>query len=196
MKLMEWTDLEAKYAQARSNEATSKKILLFIITVLIILTVTASLSEFQELFFYNDDHFFVKESSSTVLLILLLPFWLYFWIATLQFLLNYSFKLSMTLAIKSGVSGCLLLIIGFYPFNYYVETTLIDKGYIYCNWLTGSSVRAPDIWLKNEYLCLQDGSVVLSDVYKWFEIHNEKGIEPKLEELEILIQKARSEINR
>ena len=47
MKLMEWTDLEAKYAQARSNEATSKKILLFIITVLIILTVTASLSEFQ-----------------------------------------------------------------------------------------------------------------------------------------------------
>lgn len=78
----------------------------------------------------------------------------------------------------------------------YVESYIKSNGYTYCNWYTKPSVRAPDVWLKNDELCLQDGSVITSDIYDWFEMHNEKGIEPTLNELEVFIQETRAEYNR
>jgi len=50
--------------------------------------------------------------------------------------------------------------------------------------------------LKDDELCLQDGSVIISDIYDWFEMHNEKGIEPTLNELEAFIKKTRMKLGR
>ena len=58
------------------------------------------------------------------------------------------------------------------------------------------SFRSPDVWLKNDELCLQDGSVIISDIYDWFEMHNEQGTEPTLNELEAFIKKTRMELGR
>ena len=82
------------------------------------------------------------------------------------------------------------------PFNLYVESYIKSNGYTYCNWYTSPSFRGPDVWLKNDELCLQDGSVITRDIYDWFEMHNEKGIEPTLNELEVFIQETRAEYNR
>jgi len=110
--------------------------------------------------------------------------------------LGFDIKLTLINAFKSAVVGLIVLLILSVPANLVIEANLKSKGYIYCNWYTGASVRAPDIWLKNDELCLQDGSVVISDIHDWFEMHNEKGIEPTLSELKVFIQETRAEYNR
>ena len=82
------------------------------------------------------------------------------------------------------------------PFNLYVESYIKSNGYTYCNWYTKPSFRSPDVWLKNDKLCLQNGSVITSDIYGWFEMHNEQGTEPTLNELEAFIKKTRMELGR
>ncbi|WP_076920133.1 DUF1240 domain-containing protein [Pseudoalteromonas sp. SK18] len=197
MKLLEWKPLELNFQEARNKERLSKIFLFFLILGGIYLVTATFYSEFRLLFLDDGStSFFLKESSGRILLVSFLPFWFYFLIATFQFLLNFSFKLSMRLTMKSGILSCFFMVLGVIPFNYFVESTLEDKGYFFCNWYTAPSVIAPDVWLKNDELCLQDGSVITSDIYDWFEMHNQKGIEPTLNELEVFIQETRAEYNR
>ncbi|PWS53339.1 hypothetical protein DK924_18065 [Pseudoalteromonas sp. meg-B1] len=138
----------------------------------------------------------MKEKSGKVfLLFFLFPFSLFF-LASIQKLLNYKSEYLMTGFVKGlfiALSLFLLLVI---PFNLYIESYIKSNGYTYCNWYTSPSFRGPDVWLKNDELCLQDGSVITRDIYYWFEMHNEKGIEPTLNELEVFIQETRAEYNR
>ncbi|QLE87921.1 hypothetical protein FLM48_19215 [Shewanella sp. Scap07] len=71
--------------------------------------------------------------------------------------------------------------------NQFIVSTLKLNGYSYCYWYTGPSFRAPDVWLKNENLCLQSGSLIRSDIEDFFEGYNQQGTEPTLAELERFI---------
>ena len=110
--------------------------------------------------------------------------------------MGFDIELTLVNAFKSAVVGLIVLLILSIPTNIVIEANLKSKGYIYCNWYTGASVRDPDVWLKNDELCLQDGSVITSDIYDWFEMHNEQGTEPTLNELESFIKKTRMELGR
>ncbi|MEI8705143.1 hypothetical protein [Pseudoalteromonas sp. B62] len=110
--------------------------------------------------------------------------------------MGFDIKLTLINAFKSAVVGLIVLLILSIPTNLVIESNLKSQGYTYCSWYTGPSLRAPDVWLKNDELCLQDGSIIISDIADWFEMHNEKGIEPTLNELEVFIQKIRAEYNR
>ena len=139
---------------------------------------------------------FIKEKSGKVLLLFFLfPFSLFF-LASIQKLLNYKSEYLMTGFVKGLFIALPLFLLLVIPFNLYIESYIKSNGYTYCNWYTSPSFRGPDVWLKNDELCLQDGSVITSDIYDWFEMHNEKRIEPTLNELEVFIQETRAEYNR
>ena len=107
MKLLEWKPLELNFQEARNKERLSKIFLFFLILGGIYLVTATFYSEFRLLFLDDGStSFFLKESSGRILLVSFLPFWFYFLIATFQFLLNFSFKLSMRLTMKSGILSC------------------------------------------------------------------------------------------
>ena len=191
MKLLIWRELESQYEEARKNEVFSKILLFLIILVIICLIGINFYYEYKLLFISREDPFYFKESSGKVLLISLIPFWFYFAMAAIQFLFKFSFKLSIKRAIQSGICGCLFLAFGVIPFNTYVESSIEKRGYSYCSWYTAPSFRAPDVWLKNEELCLQDGSVIIDDIADWFERKNQQGIEPSVDELKVFIKETR-----
>ncbi|MEL0649200.1 hypothetical protein V6248_17370 [Pseudoalteromonas agarivorans] len=191
MKFLIWRELEPQYEEARKNEVFSKILLLLIILVIIYLIGSNFYYEYKLLFMSSEDPFYFKESSGKVLLISLIPFWFYFAMAAIQFLFKFSFKLSIKRAIQSGIYGCLFLVFGIIPFNNYIESSIEKRGYSFCSWYTAPSFRAPDIWLKNDELCLQDGSVIISDIADWFERKNQQGIEPSVDELKVFIKETR-----
>ncbi|MDN3414397.1 MULTISPECIES: DUF1240 domain-containing protein [unclassified Pseudoalteromonas] len=94
---------------------------------------------------------------------------LYFF-ASIQKLLNYKSEYLMAGFVKGLFIALSLFFLLVIPFNLYVESYIKSNGYTYCNWYTQPSVRAPDVWLKNDELCLQDGSVITSDIYDWFDL--------------------------
>ncbi|MCP4059660.1 hypothetical protein CWB68_08440 [Pseudoalteromonas sp. S979] len=96
---------------------------------------------------------------------------------------------------QSGIYSCLFLAIGIIPFNAYIESSIEKRGYSFCSWYTAPSFRAPDVWLKNDELCLQDGSVIISDIVDWFEKKNQQGIEPSVNELKEFIKETRKRRN-
>jgi len=139
---------------------------------------------------------FIKEKSGKVLLLFFLfPFTLFF-LASIQKLLNYKSEYLMTGFVKGLFIALSLFPLLVIPFNLYIESYIKSNGYTYCNWYTSPSFRGPDVWLKNDELCLQDGSVITSDVTDWFEQKNQQGIEPTINELEVFIQETRAEYNR
>ena len=167
-------------------------ILICIICFALIYTVISEISLLEAV----GSSSFIKEKSGKVLLLFFLfPFSLFF-LASIQKLLNYKSEYLMTGFVKGLFIALPLFLLLVIPFNLYIESYIKSNGYTYCNWYTSPSFRGPDVWLKNDELCLQDGSVITSDIYDWFEMHNEKGIEPTLNELEVFIQETRAEYNR
>lgn len=196
MKFLEWKKADKKLSLANMKELASVFFLLIISGGLCYKTALNFFSEVETIFLVSQPQFFIKEQATILLSFLLLPCLFLTFLSTLQRFLGFDIKLTLINAFKSAVVGLIVLLILSVPANLVIEANLKSKGYIYCNWYTGASVRAPDIWLKNDELCLQDGSVVISDIYDWFEMHNEKGIEPTLSELEVFIQETRAEYNR
>lgn len=196
MKFLEWKKAEKKLSLTNMKEIASIFFLLIVSGGLCYKIALNFFSEVETIFLVSQPQFFIKEQATILLSFLLLPCLFLTFLSTLQRFLGFDIELTLINAFKSAVVGLIAFLILSIPTNLAVEANLKSKGYIYCNWYTGASVRAPDVWLKNDELCLQDGSVIISDIYDWFEMHNEKGIEPTLNTLKVFIQKTRAEQSR
>ncbi|MEM5548947.1 DUF1240 domain-containing protein [Pseudoalteromonas fuliginea] len=196
MKFLEWKKADKKLSLANVKELASVFFLLIVSGGLCYKIALNFFSEVETIFLVSRPQFFIKEQATILLSFLLLPCLFLTFLSTLQRFLGFDIKLTLINAFKSAVVGLIVLLILSIPTNLVIESNLKSKGYTYCSWYTGSSLRAPDVWLKNDELCLQDGSIIISDIADWFEMHNEKGIEPTLNELEVFIQKIRAEYNR
>lgn len=196
MKFLEWKKAEKKLSLTNMKEIASIFFLLIVSGGLCYKIALNFFSEVETIFLVSQPQFFIKEQATILLSFLLLPCLFLTFLSTLQRFLGFDIELTLINAFKSAVVGLIAFLILSIPTNLAVEANLKSKGYIYCNWYTGASVRAPDVWLKNDELCLQDGSVIISDIYDWFEMHNEKGVEPTLNTLKVFIQKTRAEQSR
>lgn len=145
------------------------------------------LEEFYLLFFNVGDFIYIKENSGRLFSVLFVFGWGYFSLAFFQRLVGYESDLSVKKMTKSLIIAAVVFVVGVIPVNLAVQSNLELKGYSYCNWYTGPSFRAPDVWLKDESLCLQSGSLIRSDIEDFFEGYNQQGTEPSLEELETFI---------
>ncbi|GAA80580.1 DUF1240 domain-containing protein [Pseudoalteromonas sp. BSi20495] len=196
MPILEWKKADKKLSLANMKELASVFFLLIVSGGLCYKIALNFFSEVETIFLVSRPQFFIKEQATILLSFLLLPCLFLTFLSTLQRFLGFDIKLTLINAFKSAVVGLIVLLILSIPTNLVIESNLKSQGYTYCSWYTGPSLRAPDVWLKNDELCLQDGSIIISDIADWFEMHNEKGIEPTLNELEVFIQKTRAEYNR
>ena len=196
MPILEWEKADKKLSLANMKELASVFFLLIVSGGLCYKIALNFFSEVETIFLVSQPQFFIKEQATILLSFLLLPCLFLTFLSTLQRFLGFDIKLTLINAFKSAVVGLIILLILSIPTNLVIESNLKSKGYTYCSWYTDPSLRAPDVWLKNNDLCIQDASIIISDIADWFEIHNEKGIEPTLNELEVFIQKTRAEYNR
>jgi len=196
MPILEWKKADKKLSLANVKELASVFFLLIVSGGLCYKIALNFFSEVETIFLVSRPQFFIKEQATILLSFLLLPCLFLTFLSTLQRFLGFDIKLTLINAFKSAVVGLIVLLILSIPTNLVIESNLKSQGYTYCSWYTGPSLRAPDVWLKNNDLCLQDGSIIISDIADWFEMHNEKGIEPTLNELKVFIQKIRAEYNR
>jgi len=196
MKILEWKRSKKPLSKEPIKEFALSLISIVIAVCFLFYIIKGFLLETELLFINKGDLFFIKENSTRIPAALTLFFWAYFLVGFFQKIIGFDSEYSIKMGLKCGLISILLCICILFPFNWIAESNLKSKGYIYCNWYTGASFRAPDVWLKNDELCLQDGSVIISDIYDWFEMHNEKGVEPTLNELEAFIKKTRTELGR
>ncbi|MEI8617562.1 hypothetical protein P4S63_10760 [Pseudoalteromonas sp. B193] len=112
-------------------------------------------------------------------------------IAGFQKVFNFRNEKTIKLMVKLMLWAIPLYITLSITNSFYIESKLIGKGYSFCHWYTSPSFRGPDVWLKNDELCLQDGSVIISDIADWFERKNQQGIEPSVDELKEFIKETR-----
>ncbi|WP_249362335.1 DUF1240 domain-containing protein [Pseudoalteromonas sp. S1608] len=195
MKIFKWEKASKSGRNLAFKELCINLLGSIVICILCFALIYTVISEISLLEAVGSSSFIKEKSGKVLLLFFLFPFSLFF-LASIQKLLNYKSEYLMTGFVKGLFIALPLFLLLVIPFNLYVESYIKSNGYTYCNWYTKPSFRSPDVWLKNDELCLQDGSVIISDIYDWFEMHNEKGIEPTLNELEVFIQETRAEYNR
>ena len=195
MKIFKWEKVSESDRNFAFKELCINLLGPIVICILCFALIYTVISEISLLEDVGSSSFIKEKSGKVLLLFFLFPFSLFF-LASIQKLLNYKSEYLMAGFVKGLFIALSLFFLLVIPFNLYVESYIKSNGYTYCNWYTQPSVRAPDVWLKNDELCLQDGSVIISDIYDWFEMHNEKRIEPTLNELEVFIQETRAEYNR
>ncbi|ATD04718.1 MULTISPECIES: DUF1240 domain-containing protein [Pseudoalteromonas] len=195
MKIFKWEKVSESDRNFAFKELCINLLGPIVICILCFALIYTVISEISLLEDVGSSSFIKEKSGKVLLLFFFFPFSLFF-LASIQKLLNYKSEYLMAGFVKGLFIALSLFFLLVIPFNLYVESYIKSNGYTYCNWYTQPSVRAPDVWLKNDELCLQDGSVITSDIYDWFEMHNEKRIEPTLNELEVFIQETRAEYNR
>jgi hypothetical protein len=195
MKIFKWEKVSESDRNFAFKELCINLLGPIVICILCFALIYTVISEISLLEDVGSSSFIKEKSGKVLLLFFFFPFSLFF-LAYIQKLLNYKSEYLMAGFVKGLFIALSLFFLLVIPFNLYVESYIKSNGYTYCNWYTQPSVRAPDVWLKNDELCLQDGSVITSDIYDWFEMHNEKRIEPTLNELEVFIQETRAEYNR
>ncbi|WP_404341684.1 hypothetical protein [Pseudoalteromonas mariniglutinosa] len=196
MSLLHWKKADKKFTEHTVEERICIAIGVIAFFFLSILIVYAFYYGLKEFVFYDESKSYVRESGIITGIIFLLPFTSLMTIGALQKLLNFKNEDTLRLMVKVMlycIPLCFSLII---VSNFIIEFNLKNKGYSFCYWYTSPSFRGPDVWLKNDELCLQDGSVIISDIDDWFEVHNEQGTEPTLNELEAFIKKTRMELGR
>ncbi|WP_256870982.1 hypothetical protein [Shewanella sp. Scap07] len=130
---------------------------------------------------------YIKKSAVLVAGIALVPVFFWFAVASIQKLLGVDNQKCVVQCIRLGLWGLTFYFCLVFVANQFIVSTLKLNGYSYCYWYTGPSFRAPDVWLKNENLCLQSGSLIRSDIEDFFEGYNQQGTEPTLAELERFI---------
>ncbi|MEZ9142741.1 MULTISPECIES: hypothetical protein [unclassified Shewanella] len=145
------------------------------------------LEEFGLLFFDVGDFIYIKENSGRLFSILFVFGWGYFSLAFFQRLVGFEPSLAIKRMTKSLILAAVVFFVGVIPVNLATESNLELQGYSYCHWYTGPSFRSPDVWLKDESLCLKSGAVIRSDIEDFFEQHNKVGTAPTLTELESFI---------
>ena len=195
MKIFKWEKVSESDRNFAFKELCINLLGPIVICILCFALIYTVISEISLLEDVGSSSFIKEKSGKVLLLFFFFPFSLFF-LASIQKLLNYKSEYLMTGFVKGLFIALPLFLLLVIPFNLYIESYIKSNGYTYCNWYTSPSFRGPDVWLKNDELCLQDGSVITSDIYDWFEMHNEKRIEPTLNELEVFIQETRAEYNR
>ena len=195
MKIFKWEKVSESDRNFAFKELCINLLGSIVICILCFALIYTVISEISLLEAVGSSSFIKEKSGKVLLLFFFFPFSLFF-LASIQKLLNYKSEYLMAGFVKGLFIALSLFFLLVIPFNLYVESYIKSNGYTYCNWYTSPSFRGPDVWLKNDELCLQDGSVIISDIYDWFEMHNEKRIEPTLNELEVFIQETRAEYNR
>ncbi|QLE87920.1 DUF1240 domain-containing protein [Shewanella sp. Scap07] len=140
---------------------------------------------------FSERDIYIKESGFLAPIIALIPIPALLALAAIQKLFGYSNIKTIKEIGRSGLLGILLFFSLYFVVTFYIESTLKTKGYSYCYWYTGPSFRAPDVWLKDESLCLQSGSLIRSDIDNFFEQHNQSGTAPTLTELQTFIVDAK-----
>ncbi|MEZ9142744.1 MULTISPECIES: DUF1240 domain-containing protein [unclassified Shewanella] len=190
MILIEWKRAEKKLSELQPKEVALCIVLPFWIAFICMAIANVFDSEVRIMSNIGDS-IFIKENSGRVPLILLLIPFCFFLLASIQRLTNFCPKLATEYFVKGIAIVLPIFFISVFLFNYYIENKLTSKGYSYCSWYTGPSFRAPDVWLKNETLCLQSGSLIRSDIEEFFEGYNIEGTAPTLAELEMFIAEAK-----
>jgi len=196
MKLMEWKKTDKKFNQFTLEEK-------FFLTLGFILFLFCSAAiiygfyyESRRFFFSNESLLYIRESGSLISIITLLPFTFYMMLAALQKISGFRNKRAVINMIKCGSWGVPMFFTFFILGSFIIESNLKGKGYSYCYWYTGPSVRNADVWMKDESFCLQDGSLIRSDVLDWFDTHQKLGTEPTLEALNKFINEENSRIEK
>ncbi|WP_394204509.1 DUF1240 domain-containing protein [Shewanella waksmanii] len=186
MKIVEWNQADKKLLELELKElavCVLAPLLPASFCVAIVYVFLNELGVFKSI----GEVVYIKENSGRIPLIFLFFPFSFFLLASIQRLINFCPKLATEYFIKGAALMLPLFFLGIFITNLYVEHKLKQTGYSYCNWYTGASIRAPDVWLKNESLCLQSGSLIRSDIEDFFEGYNQQGIEPSLQELETFI---------
>ncbi|QLE87009.1 DUF1240 domain-containing protein [Shewanella sp. Scap07] len=186
MKIVEWKHADKKLSELKLKElavCVLAPLLPASFCVAIVYVFLNELGVFKSI----GEVVYIKENSGRIPLIFLFFPFSFFLLASIQRLINFCPKLATEYFIKGAALMLPLFFLGIFITNFYVEHKLKQTGYSHCYWYTGASFRAPDVWLKNDSLCLQSGSLMQSDIANFFEPFNQQGTEPSLEELETFI---------
>ncbi|WP_028774981.1 DUF1240 domain-containing protein [Shewanella waksmanii] len=190
MKLIEWKHADKKLSELKLKElavCVLAPLLPASFCVAIVYVFLNELGVFKSI----GEAVYIKENSGRIPLIFLFFPFSFFLLASIQRLINFCPKLATEYFIKGAALMLPLFFLGIFIANFYVEHKLKQAGYNHCYWYTGASFRAPDVWLKNDSLCLQSGSLMQSDIANFFEPFNQQGTEPSLEELETFISETK-----
>ncbi|WP_394204522.1 DUF1240 domain-containing protein [Shewanella waksmanii] len=186
MKLMEWKQADKKLSELLPKEIALCIGLPFLVAFICIAIANVFVNEIKVASSIGEAIYIKENSGGIPLIFLFFPF-SFFLLASIQRLINFCPKLATEYFIKGAALMLPMFFIGIFITNLYVEHKLKQTGYSYCNWYTGASFRSPDVWLKDENLCLQSGSLIRSDIEDFFEGYNQQGTEPTLAELERFI---------
>ncbi|QLE87008.1 DUF1240 domain-containing protein [Shewanella sp. Scap07] len=190
MKIVEWKQADKKLSELLPKEIALCIGLPFLVAFICIAIANVFVSEIK-IASSIGEAVYIKENSGRIPLIFLFFPFSFFLLASIQRLINFCPKLATEYFIKGAALMLPLFFLGIFIANFYVEHKLKQAGYNHCYWYTGASFRAPDVWLKNDSLCLQSGSLMQSDIANFFEPFNQQGTEPSLEELETFISETK-----
>ncbi|MEH6395999.1 DUF1240 domain-containing protein [Pseudoalteromonas sp.] len=196
MSILEWQKSEERFLEQTFEHKLTVVIGLVIFVLFSTTLFYFSYYGFVENVYFDDSLYYIREIGLLAPIIAMAPFPVLMTIAGFQRVLNYRNEKTIKLMVKLMLWAIPLYIVLSIANSFYIESKLVRKGYSFCHWYTSPSFRGPDVWLKNDELCLQDGSVIISDIADWFEVHNEQGTEPTLNELEAFIKKTRMELGR
>ena len=188
MSILEWKKSEERFTEQSFEHKLTVVIGLFAFILFTIALFYFSYYGFVENVYFDESLYYIRESGLLAPIIVMAPFPVLMTIAGLQKVLNFRNEKTVRLMVKLMLRAIPLYIILSIVNSFYIESKLTREGYSFCNWYTSPSFRGPDVWLKNDELCLQDGSVIISDVTDWFEHKNQQGIEPSVDELKEFIK--------
>jgi hypothetical protein len=196
MLILKWEKSDEKF-----QELTLKAKFLHLFSFLLFSIFTATLLYLSYIGIFkhlllDSRRFYISETGLLAPAIFFLPFPFFMVIAIIQKVFNYKIEQTFKFMIKTSTIGIALFFVSIFVCSFYIEANLKKHGYTYCSWYKFSPTRSPDVWLKDSRFCLKEGAIVALDVEKWFEYHDNKGIEPQLNELKVFITKARKEQGR
>ena len=195
MSILEWGKSKERFTKQSFEYKLIVVIGLFVFILFTIALFYFSYYGFVESVYFDDSLYYIRESGLLAPIIAMTPFPVLMTIAGFQKVFNFRNEKTIKLMVKLMLWAIPLYITLSITNSFYIGYKLTKKGYSFCHWYTSTSFRGPDVWLKNEELCLQDGSVIISDIADWFEQKNQQGIEPSVDELKEFIKETRKTRN-
>ncbi|CAM3125611.1 hypothetical protein [Pseudoalteromonas distincta] len=191
MSILEWQKSEERFLEQTFEHKLTVVIGLVVFVLFSMTLFYFSYYGFVENVYFDDSLYYIRESGLLAPIIAMTPFPVLMTIAGFQKVFNFRNEKTIKLMVKLMLWAIPLYITLSITNSFYIESKLIGKGYSFCHWYTSPSFRGPDVWLKNDELCLKDGSVIISDIADWFEQKNQQGIEPSVDELKEFIKETR-----
>lgn len=194
--ILEWKKSHKNFLHYNAKDKLMFLFTLSICCLLLFSSVYLPFKEILKLIGLNTGILYVSEMSQIILLFLYAPTCFFIFIMVLQRILGFDHKAAIMNMLVCAKWGIPLFLLCIYPLNYYAESRLESAGFSYCSWYGGSSLRGPDIWIKDENLCLKDGNLISSKILDWFDTQKELGIEPTLETLNKFIVEENNRIKK